>query len=108
MEYKIKVNKYSIYKAILTIANFSLKLSPMEIDILATLFKYGFYTITAEARDILRKALDKDQYSINNYIKRLKEKNMLLEGEDKEIHINPSLKQIVESNEITFKFDTDN
>ena len=33
---------------------------------------------------------------------------MLLEGEDKEIHINPSLKQIVESNEITFKFDTDN
>lgn len=108
MEYKIKVNKYSIYKAILTLINFNLKLSGMEIDIMATLFKYGFYTINAEARDILRKALDKDQYSINNYIKRLKEKNMIIEDEYKKLHVNPNLKQIVESKEITFKFDTDN
>jgi hypothetical protein len=103
-KYNIPVNKYSIYKAILTVINFNLKLSGVEIDILATLCKYGFTHITVEARDILRKALDKDQYNINNYIKRLKSKNMILETEDKKLYINPSLKEILDSKEIIFKF----
>lgn len=106
--YKIPVNNYSVYKAILTIINFSLKLSNVEIDILATLFKYGYHTITVEARDILRKALDKDQYTINNYIKRLKDKKMLLETDNKEIVVNSDLKDVVESRKIVFSFDTNN
>lgn len=111
MEFKLPVNNFNIYKTILTLINFKLGLSSMEVDILATMFKYNYDVLNAEARDILRKALDKDQYSINNYIKRLKSKNILLEV-DKKVYINPGLKtnieQIVESKEITFKFDTNN
>lgn len=105
--YNIPVNNYSIYKAILTLINFNLKLSGFEIDIVATLLKYGFYKVTGEARDILRKALDKDQFNINNYIKRLKSKNILVEDDNEDLNINPSLIEIVQSKEIRFKFDTD-
>lgn len=104
MEYKIKVNSHSIYKAILTVINFSLKLSNNEIDIIATLLKYGFTVVNAEARDMLRKALDKDQYNINNYIKSLKTKKILLK-EGKDIIINPNLSEVLKSKEIVFKFD---
>ncbi len=111
MEYPIKVNKYNIYKSILTLINFKLGLSEMEIDMIATVFKYNFNKIDGEARDILRKALDKDQYNINNYIKRLKAKGVFVET-DKKLYLNPNLKanveNIVESKEIKFKFVTDN
>lgn len=111
MEYKIPVNKFNIYKSILTLINFKLGLSDMEIDMIATIFKYNFNKIDGEARDILRKALDKDQYSINNYIKRLKVKGVFIEN-DKKVYLNPNLKvnidNIVESKEINFKFVTDN
>lgn len=110
MEFKLPVNKYNIYKTILTMINFKLGLSTMEIDMIATMFKYNYDILNAEARDILRKALDKDQYSINNYIKRLKAKGLLLE-EDKKIYMNPNLKDsintIIDNKEISFKFKFD-
>lgn len=106
MEYKIPVNKDNVYKAVLTVVNFNLGLSDMEIDILATLLKYRLYLIDTTARDVIRKVLNKSKFSTNNYIKRLKEKNIIVQEEEtKKLYLNPGLREIINSNEITFKFD---
>lgn len=111
MEHKLPVNNFNIYKTIVTILNFKFGLSDLEVDVISTILKYKFEKIDAEARDILRKALDKDQYNINNYIKKLKNKGLLIEKE-KKVYVNPNLKDyiddIVEQKEISFKFVTNN
>lgn len=108
MEFKIQVNNFNIYKAVLTIISFKINLSAMEIDMIATMFKYKFMVVTNDCRDIFRKALDKDQYNINNYIRRLIKKGVLVK-EDKEIKLNANLINIVNNTvtdkELTFKFD---
>lgn len=111
MEVKLPVNNYNIYKAIVLLLNFKYQLSELEVDLLATILKYDFDKIDGDARDLIRKALDKNQYSINNYIKRLRSKDFLVEV-NKKTFVNPNLKKyiksIVESKELNFKFVTNN
>lgn len=105
MEYQIPVNKDNIHKAILTAISFTLGLSDLEIDILATLLKHNLYVIDIRARRVVRLALDKNKFVINNYINRLKKKHLIIQDEnDKRWYLNPSLKPIIESDNITFKF----
>lgn len=111
MEYKIPVNKDNIYKAILILINrpFELNLSDLELDILATWLKHKIYVIDTDARDLIRKVLDKGKFNTNNYIKRLKAKNIIILAEDsKKLYLNPKLASMVNSDTITFKFDLTN
>ena len=103
--FKIPVNKDNIYYGILTVANFALKLTDIEIQILSILLKEKIETIDVKVRETLRKVMNKDKYIINNYIKRLKEKGMLLqETKPKKLYINPNIKELTKSDVITFKF----
>lgn len=106
MEFKIPVNKDFIYKAILTVLNFNLKLSDTEMDILNILLRNQIEIIDIKSRELLRKIMNKDKYVINNHIKRMKEKKILLQSEDynKKLYINPSIKSLTQDKDITFKF----
>lgn len=106
MDYKIPVNNESYHKAILMALNFSLNLSKMEIDMVATLLNYNKLIVDTESREILRKALDKDKYIINNYIQRLRNKNILvIRPADKNLYLNPSLIEIVKERKVSFEFE---
>ena len=109
MEFKIPVNKDNIHKAILTVVNFNLGLSELELDILATLLKNNLYLVDSKAREVVRKVLNKDKFQTNNYLLRLKKKGVIVQaGDNKKWYLNPNLKGLINTDSITFKFDATN
>ena len=105
MEHKIPVTKDSYYKAMLLIMNFSLKLRKFEIDILSVLLSNGIEQVNTDARDLIRKVLNKDKFNTNNYINRLKSKGILLPtSEERVFQINPSILEIVKDKKVSFEF----
>ncbi len=77
----------------------------MELDIMATLLENGITVVDSRAREILRLKLNKDKFNINNYIKKLLNKNMLYVNEDK-ISVNPHVIDSVKENKLVFNFET--
>ena len=106
MEYRIPVKNKNYHKAVLMILNFNLNLSNLEIDILATLLNYNISIVDINARDIIRKEINKDKFNTNNYINRLKNKGILVvKPADKNLYINPTILDIVKNKRISFQFD---
>lgn len=107
MEHKISVTDKSYHKAILQIYNFNLKLSDFELDIISTMLTYGMLEINPDTKEIIRKVLDKDKFITNNYIKRLKDKGVLLPKEDQRGYtLNPNIANLTKDNKISFEFIT--
>lgn len=106
MEYKIPVTSKGYYKAILTILNFSLNMSKLELDILAVLLYHNMLEINADSREIIRKELDKDKFITNNYIKSLKAKGIILTNptDPKKAYVNPEVVNIVKEPKLSFEF----
>ena len=99
-----KVTKEELIRWILTIMNFELKLSELEVNMLVVLLHAKITTLDSDARNIIRSILNKDKFAVNNYIKRLKDKRILLQ-EDKTLVINPNIVKLVENKELNFKFE---
>lgn len=107
MVHNIKVTKDSLYKAILMLFNFKLKLTTLEIDILSELLKNDINIVDTETRALLRKNLKMSKFTCNNYIINLKNKNMLVSGITKDdLIINPYVVDVVKHKEQHFNFDT--
>lgn len=105
MEYPITVNRDSYHKAMLMVLNFNLNLSNMELDMLSTLLKNDIKVVDTDARDLIRKVLNKDKFITNNYIKRLRNKGVfILNNTDKKLYINPSLLEICDDKKVSFEF----
>lgn len=101
----IPIKKDQFHKGILTILNFSLGLTELEIDIVATLLKNNITIIDSDARDLIRKVLNKDKFNTNNYILKLKKKRILgSKPNDKNLYLDPGLIEAVRDNKITFDF----
>lgn len=100
---EFKVDRDSFSKAVLTILNFQLKLSELEIEILSVMLSHNITKIDSATRVLLRDKLDKTKFDINNYIKRLKEKKLIIVKEDKNLHINPNIIQLVKFKTFIFK-----
>lgn len=111
MEYKIPVTDETYYRVILGILNFSLKLSDFEIEIVSTMLANNWLEINQDTKEGLRKALDKDKFITNNYIKRLKDKNILIPKDDSKestrglYDLNPDIINIVKEPRILFEFE---
>ncbi len=105
MEFKIPVTKDNIYRGVLTVLNFQLKLSELELDMLSVMLKNGVTTVDINTRELIRKVMNRDKFSTNNYIKRLKDKKVILqEDTNKRLYVNPSIISLVKNEIITFKF----
>jgi len=105
MEYPITISKDQYHKAMLMVLNFNLNLSTLELDILSTLLKNDITIVDTDARDLLRKVLNKDKFITNNYIKRLRNKGIfVLDNSNKKLYINPSLLEICNDKKVSFEF----
>jgi predicted transcriptional regulator len=101
----MKVTKSTYYRSMLTILNSMLNLTDMELDIMATLLENKITIVDSRAREILRLKLNKDKFNINNYIRKLLNKNVLYVNEDK-ISVNPHIIESVKENKLVFNFET--
>ena len=103
MEFKIPVTQESLCKAVLTILNFKLGLSEKEVEVLAVMLNNKITVVDSSARLLIRKVLDRDKFSTNNYIKRLKDKKILIQN-GKTLSINPSIIALTSETTLTFNF----
>jgi hypothetical protein len=103
MEFKIPVTQESLCKAVLTILNFKLGLSEKEVEVLAVMLNHRITVVDSSARLLIRKVLDRDKFSTNNYIKRLKDKKILIQ-DGKTLSVNPSIIALASQTTLTFNF----
>lgn len=105
MKYNIPVKKEYYFKAILLIFNqLGLNLTDLEISIIESMLSRGISIINKEIRKIVREYLNIDQFTFNNYIKRLKDKGVLIKEKDI-LRINPQLEEKVKDKEVHIIFD---
>jgi biotin operon repressor len=105
MEHIFTVDKNKYHKAILQIYNFNLKMSDLELDIISTLIANNLSEVNADSKDILRQKLDVSKFMLNNYIKRLKDKGILIPIEDNIGYtINPNIVNLTKDPNVSFEF----
>lgn len=99
----VYLTKENYYRAVLGIFNYFSGLTSFEMDIIVTMLVNNQLTIDRPTRKLLRDKLNKDKFNLNNYIKRLKIKNVLIDVEDKTV-LNPSILEAIKDKEINIKF----
>lgn len=105
MEYKIPVLKDNYYKQVLGLLNFNLKLSKFEMNIISTLLDNGIKIVDTESRELLRKQLNKGKPTLNNYIKKLTDRNVLVKTDTiRVLKINEGILESIEDAKLTFEF----
>lgn len=103
---KIPISKENYYKAALTIINpLGLNLTPFELDLLSVMLQNSFFVLTRATRKTLRGIIDSDQFTFNNYIKRLKDKGILV-SKGSDLIVNEALVEQLEDKEIHIVFET--
>lgn len=104
MNRTIKISKDKYYKAALTIVNSFLGLTTYELNIVVNMLKYDIKTLTTESRIKLRELTKSNVHSFNNYIKRLKDKEVLIET-SYGLAVNPNIVNSIADQEINIKFE---
>jgi len=98
------VNKSEYYKQILATLYF-FKFTEFELDILSAMLDNDMTVVNIDSREVIRKVLNKDKFIINNYIKRLKNRNVFLEiPNTKALNINPIIIDLIREGQITYNF----
>ena len=108
-EYNIPTTKDSLPIAVLAILNFSLKLTPLEMDMLVIMIKNNILVLNSKTREAFRKILNKDKSGFNNYVLRLRHKKVIVNGsKPKELIINPEILELIKNDTLIFKFNVSN
>jgi len=103
MERTISISKDKYYKAMLNVMSGLVNLTSFEIEVIATMFNHNIKALDKITRLELRLLLDTSEYNFNNYIKKLKQKKVLIET-DKGLEVNQNLTSAIEDQELTIKF----
>lgn len=103
MEKEISTTDRKYYKQMLKLINCFLNLTDLEIELIANMFLYNITVLDKTTRNQLRQLLNKSEFSFNNYIKKLKDKNVLIQKQHGVI-MSQSLIDIIESKEVNIKF----
>jgi predicted transcriptional regulator len=98
------ISRKEYYKDILNKMVF-FSLSTFEVDIIITMLNSNRLEVNTDTREHIRKVLDKDKAITNNYIKRLRNKGVLLDGDKTATYIlNPTVLQIINDGWITYNY----
>ncbi len=104
MVLKIPILKSHIYSGILNILNFSTQLTNTEIELIVAMMSNELKVLTKRKRASLCAFLNKDKFTMNNHIKRLKAKGVFIVNEDRWLELNPTLiktvNKVIEDKEI--------
>jgi hypothetical protein len=103
MDYNINITRDKYYKASLAVINCWMNLTGFELDLLAMMLKHNIVLIDKLARTKLKGLLDKDNYTFNNYIKKLKNKKVLIEDNNK-LMVHPNIITAINDPNINIKF----
>lgn len=103
MEYPIRVSRDVYKRTILKFMDLRFNLTKSEFNVLAELVELNPDVISTEVRLYLRNLLNKSEHNMNNYIMKLKDKNIILEIEEGLI-INPNIIRMVNDEEVVVKF----
>lgn len=103
MKYEIPIKRETYHLAVLKMLNPFLNLTDYEMEIISAMLKNEILILTSITRKNLKGILNKDTFTFNNYIKRLKDKGTLIKTE-KGLELNSGLRGCFDSNEFTFKF----
>jgi len=78
----------------------------MEIDIVACMLNHNMEIIDIYSRETIRKELDKDKFTTNNYISKLRDKGILItKPADKNLYVNPNIIEMVKDPKFTFELE---
>lgn len=103
MNYTLTFNKKDHIDFILNLMNFNLNLSKLEMKIVSYMLEHKIYILDLDNKQIIRLALDLDKFTFNNYIKRLKDGNILM-NKDRINYLDNGIINLVANEELTFKF----
>jgi len=78
MEYPISINKSKHTRAALSIINCFLKLSKRELDIIVTIIDNNITELNKAARKTIMDSIDIDNYGLNNYLLKLRNKGIII------------------------------
>ena len=101
MEIPISAKGYN--KAMLGAMNGFLRLTDFELEILTCILNNNYSKLDKSNRLEIRNQLNRSECAFNNYVKKLKDKKILIQKEDG-LHINESILTIVNDGELTIKF----
>lgn len=101
-------SKENFNKAAIKLVNCFLNMSDYEVNIIVGMLNYNIKSLNTITRAQLVNVLNLKPMSFNNYVKKLKDKGILLPHR-KELYVSSSIIKIVEDGEIniTIKLDND-
>lgn len=104
MEINIPIKKKEhVYKAILQVINFSLRMTEKEVNMVSELLKNNITLIDTRARRLLHNNDKNEIHNVNNYIKNLIVKGVLVK-QGRDIYINPTIIKFIGSSSLKFNF----
>ena len=107
MKYTIPVKQENYNRSALEVLNCFLKLTEFEKEILSQMLTTNIKVINTKTRQDLITLLDTDYFTLSNYIKKLKDKELLITT-PYGLAIAPNLINSLDSKEITITFKIQN
>jgi len=104
MEYNIPIKEDGLYNAILMIMDPILNLSNQERHTLVQVLKTGYPYITTETREYLRQVTGMNTFNLNNNIKRLKDKQILVPVAKRVLAVNDNILLMISEPRLTINF----
>lgn len=99
---KIKLTVDS-YRPYCTLLSSIFRLTSREVEVLSELLEFNDREVTYGSRKYARLNLPIDQYSLNNHIKSLKDKGVLIGAPDAQYHFHPLFKIDADQESLTFE-----
>lgn len=78
MEHNITIDKSRHAKAALSIINCFLKLSNRELEIIVAILDNNIKEINKQTREVIKESIDIDNYGLNNYLLKLRNKGIII------------------------------
>lgn len=103
MNYDIPISKEKYTLAALKVINCFLDLTTYELEIVSKMLDNNIQVLDTKGRMIIRRLTGKNTATTNNYIKRLKDKKVLIPTE-KGLKLNHNITNPISDKEINIKF----
>ena len=103
MKHNIPVSQDKYYETMLHVLSGMVKMTDLEIKILVNMFTNNIKVLNSDSRHKVRIALDKSEFNFNNYIRKMKGKNILINTQHG-LSVNPSIVSAIDDKAITINF----
>jgi len=103
MTHNIPVPQEKYYETMLHVLSGMVKMTDLEIKILVNMFTNNIKVLDSDTRHSVRLALDKSEFNFNNYVRKMKGKNILIDT-SYGLGINPSIVNAITDKTITINF----